>query len=757
MTLGNFELTNLIDKEIIDNEVVKNLLSKINEFYKNNIKNTTEFTIIQPLIEDINQIFTRIISKITTARELLTRGYGDYEMKALSHDNYKIIRKPNDPTALDAYDSTNPKEANELFLKITNEYKYAEQLLNGLEDSVRALFNLIPCRLDNPYIDKSLNHRNNLFIATNVLGYMNTKLVDFNLKNDTYLQNKLNILTKYWPDNIIGLAHKKDLEDVMKTMEYLMPYYKKTNIFSITQAQPAEYHIPDADATAKKITKFIYPISHALTYPFKQERCLIWTYPLFNFNYGLVTRTFTIVNQPSLNIVKNIIMRFIKDNYTIPTPPATPPATPPHFLKQTIINAISKNLDTTVQTIKNIKANYIANISNYKFEITNAYKTIITLMKKYNDGNQKQIKDMLDNYFTAPTTLTAPLTLKTAITNDQLNDKLGNLMNNIINNFANISNMRQLVIQYIIQIFQKYVIYLHKSGNHSISLNQFERVLDDFYTKSGTGTIADYALSIYISKLLLILNENKDIDDLNDITKLIDYYEKVYTLTTTAPLTVNDNIKLLTNYDILNGLSNITELSRYTNNPTSDFYNEFKYINPQYFEIMMKTYSKIITKFTHLSTPPTGLTYDHNHVVDVLTDNMLSLNINDVIDVVVDLSGKTPNHGTILDLVKANIFIDKIVKYKSNKYTELLKIFNNKIKEIFTSYKGTVSNFILVGGGDKDVKRKRNSPTRKLSEFIPKYKKSKYNKSPKRTKYNTNTNSTNKSNGKKSITYHSIN
>jgi hypothetical protein len=165
----------------------------------------------------------------------------------------------------------------------------------------------------------------------------------------------------------------------------------------------------------------------------------------------------------------------------------------------------------------------------------------------------------------------------------------------------------------------------------------------------------------------------------------------------------------------------------------------------------MKTYSKIITKSTTI--------YNHNHLINVLTDNILSLNINDIVDVVVDLSGKTPKHGTVLDLVKAHVFIEKIVKYKSIKYTDLLKAFNNQIKYIFATYKIPGKHFILAGGGDKDInhkqKQKQNSPTRKLREFIPKYKKSKYNKSPKRTKYNTNT--TNKSNGKKSITYHSIN
>ena len=259
------------------------------------------------------------------------------------------------------------------------------------------------------------------------------------------------------------------------------------------------------------------------------------------------------------------------------------------------------------------------------------------------------------------------------------------------------------------------------------------------------------------------MNENKDIDDLNDITKLIDYYDKIYNLATIPPpLNVQDNIKLLTNYDntTTTGLLNITDLSAYVLSTTSsDFYDEFKYINPQYFEIMMKTYSKIITKFTHPSTSPQDLTYDHNHLVNVLSDNMLSLNINDIVDIVVNLSGKKPKHGTVLDLVKEKTFVDEATKSKPHKYTELLSIFNNKIKDIFNAYKkittGTGTTFILEGGGGKDVKRKRNSPTRKLREFIIKNsKQSKCNKVQKKTKNNTNTN---KINGKKSITYHCIN
>jgi hypothetical protein len=739
---NNYELTSLINNEIIENDII-NILDEIIELYTTLMRKSIDFVEVQKQISKINKIFEKIISKITTAREYLKIGYGEYAYKNIDNDIYQVIRNP-DYDANVVYNASQKSDTNKadqkkiLIDKIKNEYKYAEALLNGLEDSVRALFNLTPCNLDNQYVDKSLNHRNNLFIVTNVLGYMNTKLTDFTIKNNTYLDNKLNMLINL-PNKIIN--DTTEFKKIKDTMQYIMNYYNKENIFSIKNVDIVIYNIPDAKD--KKIKNFIVPNNSTTIAPQKQERCIYWTYPLFNFNCGTVaTDLVSLEMQPSINIVKNIIMNFIKDNYDNKILD--------DFLKKTITETITKNLDASVvQVIDNIITNNILNIANYKSEIVSGFNKIITFMKTFNNENKDIIRTLVDKYFDSSGT-PPELTIKTSI--DDFNNELGNLMNKIINNFANISNMRQLVIEFIIELFKKYIIYLNKSGNYAISLNQFNRIVNNFYSNPSIATKENYNLSAYIYKLLLILNDNKDIEDINDINNLIVSYDKIYNASLT---TYQDNIKIIVNSDTIDGLSDIKSLKDYTS--SDNFIDEFKFINPGYFDVLMKTYSKVLTQINSGT-----LEYDHNHIVNVLNENMLSLNINNIMDNILSLSGKTVPHTTLLDLVKEEIFTknaDKIIySGKTLKFTELLKAFNDRVKQIFVEYKTKTKtskpNFILEGGENKYIKNNKKHFTRKLGEFIIKeIKKSKQQKLLKKTKINNDK----KYNVKKSMTYHTIN
>jgi hypothetical protein len=302
---------------------------------------------------------------------------------------YKVIRK-RDRTG---YNPTNEEDLSILSDKVKNEYKYVIELLYGLEYAVRELFSLVPCKLNNLQTNKAFNHRNNLFIATNVLGYMNIKLTDFNIKNNSYLNIKLSTLLEL-PNQTKNLKDKEKLEKLKLNIDIIKQFYSKNDIFKIEQLTSFnDYNI--ADHATRKIQNFTQPTSAATSAsPTNQKRCIIWTYPLFNFNNGVLAPQ-SLQNQPSRDIIKNIIMNFIKNNYY------NADTAVQITLTNNISNAISANFvaDNEITKLANgIHNLYDSVVDNYKNQIIDGYKNLIKFMKDVNSESQTLLKGLMTEY-----------------------------------------------------------------------------------------------------------------------------------------------------------------------------------------------------------------------------------------------------------------------------------------------------------------------------------------------------------------------
>ena len=744
----NNNIVEIIDQHIIKNNVVDKIVKSIDKIYNDNgVKKTDiKFTEIQGLINESNNKFNDIITNIRTIRDLFIKKKDSYDIVAININAALMILNPAD---LSQYLAA---EAVILNNKIENEYDFVIDLLYGLEDSIKELFSLVPYNLNNPYVDKSLNHRNNLFIATNVLGYMNTKLTDFSINNNSYLNIKLDALLSL--ESIDGkyLKDKTLLKKVKDNIDKLEPYFNKNNIFAIQDVPFGNYNIniPPADL---KLINFADATNQASSkYPTdKFERCKVWTYPLFNFNYGAGAGAGAVMpvdfkNPISRNNAKNIIMNFIKNNYYNESVGVN------NYLTENINKAIAENFkpDNEITKFTTIIKDYYANNGTiYKQEVNDAFKNMMKIIKDSNKAN----KDLLENIITTKTYLkiTPPapappaspviyrLELDNIVDTNKINQDMGILMNEIINKFANLGRLRYFIINFIIEIFRKYVIYQCISNKYSISMNQCLRIINDFKTNTAPG---NYNLSVYIYKFLKVLSEKANIDELDNLTELFKYHGEIYTMPLAAPPTpptVSDAVKILTRRDNGTDLKNIQDLFGYTSVPTNnDFYTEFCYINSQYFSIIMETYSKVLTLSQNLAAAaPNDIKYNHNHIINISNDNLIYLELNENISSIMKIytkykSKKPASNASLLDIIKEELLVNR---YKTTAIDGIkyLTDFNSRIKEIFTDFDGIITaagtaRFLLEGGGKRNKQTINTKHSRKLDYFILPNKQNKQNK-----------------------------
>jgi len=719
-------IVEVIDQHIIKKNVVDKLTKSIYKIYNEEGVNKANinFTEIQGIINETNNIFNDIITNIRQIRNLFINRkapYDDTTIQPIAHDT--ILN----PESLEKYNNTiaNVKEKNILYKKTQNEYDFVIDLLYGLEEGIKELFSLVPYNLNNPYVDKSLNHRNNLFIATNVLGYINTKLTDFSINNNTYLNIKFDALNALSLLDGTYLKDKTSLLSAQSNISILEPFFNKNNILEIKDFPTGNYTIT---TTNPGFIPFKVPTDNTTTrYPGKtEERCKVWTLPLFNFNNGaggLGSASFK--NPISRDVPKNIIMNFIKNNYYNAT-------ALPAFLTKTIIEAIEANFkddNEITKFIKTIKEYYSNKKTIYNREISDAYKNVIKIIKDSNKAN----KDLLDNIITTKkylqitptqgTTLQPQVSYRLELDNlvdtNIINQDMGVLMNKLINSFANLEQLRNFIIDFVIEIFKKYVIYQCMSNKYSISMNQFTKVINDF-TASATSTTANYNLSIYIYKFLKVLSENKNIDDLNNITDLIKYHKQIYntiaTPSTPSTPTISNVVKIFTNKYYGMYLKNIQDLLTYTPTSTAvgidnNFYNEFGYINPEYFNIIMATYSKVLTLSQNNGT---DIKYNHKYIINISNDNLIYSGLNENLNQIMKIyekykkKSKTPaSNAILLDMIKEELLVDS---YKKNAIDGMkyLTDFNSRIKDIFSVFASSINpgkQFLLEGGSIKEDKK----------------------------------------------------
>ena len=186
----------------------------------------------------------------------------------------------------------------------------------------------------------------------------------------------------------------------------------KNNIFSIQNIPSTDYNI--SPLSNGKIKKFIYPHTQQIPPNPKPEKCIIWTYPLFNFNNGTPNAMSLYNNQPSVNIPKNIIMHFIKDNYI--SKPNLPQHTYYHLINQ--IKHIVDNNEPIKKVFENIS---LIKTTHIKHDIITNFGYLKDFIKKVNINNKAVLHKILkyfdiDNSLVAASVAAAPATAATAAT-----------------------------------------------------------------------------------------------------------------------------------------------------------------------------------------------------------------------------------------------------------------------------------------------------------------------------------------------------
>jgi len=301
-------------------------------------------------------------------------------------------------------------------------------------------------------------------------------------------------------------------------------------------------------------------------------------------------------------------------------------------------------------------------------------------------------------------------------------------MNEIINNFANLENIRNFIIQFIIDMFTTYISFQCLTGKYLLSICQFNNVISDFKTNI---SLTNTNFAIYIYKFMMVLSNNK-LDEFDNIKLLTQNHQTLFNIKNTLVL---QEINVFTKqYDtaILQSINNLKDYKSTGN----ILHNEFIYINPEYFNIIMKTYSKTLT----LSNP--SIEYNHNYLINILNENIIYCNINEINKQISDLLNIEPKP-TIpyKDIIKKELLL---IKYKniSSEFIPKLLEFNIKVKEIFNTINTSIKTFtpakyfILEGGSYNKIKLN----TRKIKDFIVKTKKTIIHKRKKTKKINNESN-----------------
>ena len=313
-----------------------------------------------------------------------------------------------------------------------------KELLSKIIDIIKDIKNLLPIQLKDKYISNSVNHRNNLFIALSSLGFINTNLLQFNIKNNKYLNIKLNILED---NNSFKKQEKDKITNLTANYETIYTIYKEKDILDITEI---------SDTSGFNINTYIYKTLLKSTQP---PFNVIWAYPLFN--NAITTNKLIIKDFINEYMVKakqncidlNEIGKLISDLKT------------KQIQYETIDEKPYNNSKMLFDEINNFTKQCIEDTQNILIHLKNIYNITFT-----DTGSA-----------TTPPTPPTPLNI-----ND---NTFGNLINNLMNNLANLKNIKDFIYKYIYEIFKYYILTQHTDDNFmvfckSLNLDIIENVND---------------------------------------------------------------------------------------------------------------------------------------------------------------------------------------------------------------------------------------------------------------------------------------
>jgi len=642
---------------------------------------------------------------------------------------------------------------------LQREYWNIEDFLDGIRDCLLDLISLVPMPLSSNYVNCSLTHRNNLFLATSALGYMNMRNIEYSLRYNVYTDVKLgcfellNKIPHYFGSGT-GMRfyanEYKLLEDYFRNVNILENVNKglldstNTKLTAIVDKKPNQ-HLQDFLQlrlnTATPSDK--EHISKNITDLWKY--CRIYTHPYFNCNshrylgtaatdaitlWGTGGKEITPPRTPHAShtttnffqiianeLSKHTVMHFIKYN----------------FDKSSTLDNYGNRVQGIIETLKapsspNTKPfyenwvrakNYFAisqgNVSNMKSSIVRLFDTWYTLLNAFNDRNRTLFNELISSQ-TAPTPirLSQPggstggneyLELSGALDTNELHTKFAPKLLELFTNTINIERVREYADKFLRDGLFLYLVYynLMSESQYNIPVHKY------YKAKASGGNVADFIEFVYC--YLEGLREQKDIDSISQIAKLSTNYTPAY----------------FNNYS--QKRHSIQDFINQANKP-GNYADQCSCLNSDFYKVVSRFIGHILTKYKS-TTPVVDIKYAHDQLIGVDGNIFYGSDIFTLASKILSLESKS------FAIRKESLMLEL---YKNLELPKHLQAFIHQYKTIYTN-PTIANNLILAGGARVDT----NDNSNELNIKTRKYKLNSFNisKSAKLTmiinKYNEKT------------------
>jgi hypothetical protein len=716
---------NLAISNSLSQSPLQKLIQAINDLYFDN--RITDYNSAQLKIKEIHTIFNNIMESLDAKIKLLKTKSGCFEYSRVgSNTNYASYAPapgaPPPPPNLafitntrnvgGTYDfiDTNVENYGIIDNLLQREYWNIEDFLDGIKECLLDLIGLVPMPLYSNYVNRSLTHRNNLFLATSALGYMNMRNIEYSLKYNIYADvklgcfalldkipkyfgggegmrfyaNSINMLEKYFRSvNILEDVNKGLLNTTNTNLKGIVDKKPNQQLSEFLQLRLNTATPSDENNIAKNIQELY-------------KYCRIYTHPYFNYNSkrqlgGNPTEKITqwgtggkeIPTQAPASrknfeyisanqLTKHTLLHFIKHNFNktstldnymnkvnkilegklkAPTPPKTYPF-----------------YDKWVKA-KNYLSSARGNTTNMKNSLVALYNSWYNLLSAFNDNNRQLFNDIITSA-TAPTPIqlisiggTEYLKLGGTIDSITLNTKYAPKLLELFNNTINIERVREFADKFLRDGLFMYLVYynLINEAQYNIPVHKY------YKAKTSATTVSDFIEFVYC--YLDGLKENKDIDDTSKIAKPGTNYQPAFFT------------------DYATNMLSIQDFILPTNKP-NNYAQQVKCLNPNFYKVVSRFIGHILTKYNS-TTPTVDIKYAHAQLIGVDGNIFYGSDIFTLASKILSLESNS------FARRKESLMLEL---YKGLELPKHLRAFSDRYKAIFAN--PTIApNLILAGGG----------------------------------------------------------
>ena len=700
---------------------LQKLIQEINNLYFNN--GITDYNSAQLKIKEIHTIFNNIMESLDAKIKLLKTKSGCFEYSRRGDNtNYASYAPPNlafirnTRNAGRTYDFIDIRVANHGTIDnlLQREYWNIEDFLDGIKECLLDLIGLVPMPLYSNYVNRSLTHRNNLFLATSALGYMNMRNIEYSLKYNIYADvklgcfalldkipkyfgggegmrfyaNSINMLENYFRSvNILEDVNKGLLNTTNTNLKGIVDKKPNQQLSEFLQLRLNTATPSDKDNIAKNIQELY-------------KYCRIYTHPCFNFNskrcdkptekitlWGTggkeiptqapaSRKNFEYISANQLT--KHTLLHFIKHNFNktstldnyrnkvnkilegklkAPTPPKIYPF-----------------YDKWVKA-KNYLSSARGNTTNMKNSLVALYNSWYNLLSAFNNSNRQLFSEII-NSATAPTPTPTPtpiqlstsggneyLELRGTIDSNTLNTKYAPKLLELFNNTINIERVREFADKFLRNGLFMYLVYynLINDAQYNIPVHKY------YKAKTSAATVSDFIEFVYC--YLDGLKEKVDIDDTSEIAKLGTNYQPAFFT------------------DYATNMLSIQDFILPTHKP-NNYAHQVKCLNPNFYKVVSRFIGHILTKYNS-TTPTVDIKYAHEQLIGVDGNIFFGSDIFTLASKILSLESKSfARH-------KESLMLEL---YKGLELSKHLREFSARYKAIFKD-PSIAPNLILAGGG----------------------------------------------------------